>query len=461
MAAANDSRLSVTENTTETRTMRKIRVRILPLVFLLYFIAFLDRANVAYAKLMMSADLGFSEAVYGLGAGLFFLGYFVLEIPGALIVQRWGARRWMARILITWGFCTVMIGFIHTAHQFYTARLLLGAAEAGFYPGIIVYLNEWFPSLHRARAISRFVMASPIALALGGPLSGFILKLQWFNMPGWRWVFILQGVPAVLAGVAVLFIMTDRPKDAKWLQPQERDWLGAVLEAERRAKRAAGRFSIGQALRHPTVLLLCLIIFLANIGIQGFFLWLPTTVQRASGYPPYLSAMISGLPFLIAVAAQACASWSSDRRGERCLHAALPLVASAIIFPVTCVPGLSFGWLLFWLCCSSAAIYGFGPPFWVLPTVTMGEAAGAAAVGFINCFSGLGGFVGPVVVGKMLTGGYSFSQCVFFLSACFLGAGLVTFVIRKRCVLGMRALQVPSLPTSVPRPRYDRTVGTS
>jgi ACS family tartrate transporter-like MFS transporter len=416
----------------EHRTMEKVRRRILPFVFVLYLVAFLDRANVAFAKLTMSVDLGFSEAVYGLGAGLFFAGYFVLEIPGALIVARWGARRWMARILVTWGLCTIAVGMVNTATQFYVTRFILGAAEAGFFPGIIVYLNGWFPSRYRARAMARFVMASPIALTIGGPIAGVILNWHWFHFPGWRWVFIAEGIPAILLGILTLFVMTDRPEHARWLASEEREWLSNELEAERRRKAAFGRFTVWQALRHPTVLLLALIIFLANVGIQGFFLWLPTTVQKASGLSPSLSSVVSGLPFMVAVVAVLFASWSSDRRGERCLHTAIPLVLSAVIFPVTTYPNLSFGWLLFWLCASSAAIYGFGPSYWVLPTLTLGESAAAAAVGLINSCGGLGGFVGPTVVGALLTAGYSFAVAVDFLSICFLLAGVLTFAMRHR-----------------------------
>src|SRR5215470_1462070 len=195
--------------TLEQRTMKKIRRRILPWVFLLYVIAFLDRANVAFAKLTMSGDLGFSEAVYGLGAGLFFLGYFLLEIPGALIVQKFGARRWTARIMTTWGICTILVGLVHTANQFYITRFALGAAEAGFFPGIIVYLSEWFPNQHRARATATFLIASPIALTIGGPIAGLILKLNWLHFQGWQWVFIMEGIPAIVLGLLTLFVMAD------------------------------------------------------------------------------------------------------------------------------------------------------------------------------------------------------------------------------------------------------------
>jgi ACS family tartrate transporter-like MFS transporter len=295
-----------------------------------------------------------------------------------------------------------------------------------------VHSNRWFPKRERARALALFLMASPIALAIGGPIAGMILRWHYFNLPGWRWVFIAEGVPAILLGFITLYVMTDRPEQAKWLQAEERDWLLGELEAEKRQKATLGHFTVWQAIRHPTVLVLAAIIGLANIGIQGFFLWLPTTVHKASGLNPSLSAVVSGLPFAVAVVAVLITSWSSDRTGDRIFHCAIPLILSGFIFPITTISGLSFGWLLFWLCASSAAIYAFGPTFWVLPTLTMGESAGAAALGFVNCFSGVGGFIGPTVVGAILTLNHSYTLAVLFLSFCFLAAGLLTLSMRSR-----------------------------
>ena len=416
--------------------MRKIGMRILPLVFLLYLIAFIDRANVAYAKLTMSAALGFSEAVYGLGAGLFFAGYVILQIPGGLIVQRWGARRFMAVILIAWGFCTIAVGTVHTAREFYITRFILGVAEAGFAPGIIVYLNQWFPSKYRARALARYVMAGTVSLAVGGPIAALLLRVSWLGLPGWRWVFILEGIPAILVGIATPLIMADWPAQARWLQAEERDWVLNELAEEKRRKAIFGKVSVWQALRHPMVLLLSAITFMANVGIQGFFLWLPTTVQRASELPAYLSSAISGLPFAAAILGQLGFGWSSDRTGERIWHTAIPLILASLVFPLTAYPGLSFGWLLFWLCVSGVAIYGFGPPYWTLPTLTLGDAAAAAGIGLINAFGALGGFVGPAIVGRILTAGFSFSAAVVFLAASFLAAGLLTFALRGHVSAG-------------------------
>jgi len=424
------SSLSTIEALSE-RAMRKIRWRILPLMFLIYVVAFLDRANVAYAKLTMSADLGFSEAVYGFGAGVFFAGYLILEIPGALIVEKWGGRRWFARILISWGVCAALVGLIKTPNQFYVTRFFLGLAEAGLVPGAVVYLNQWFPRKYRARAMAKFFMASPIALAVGGPISGWILKFNWWGIHGWRWVFVLEAIPSIILGIVTFLIMTDRPQNVSWLEPKERDWVHDEMEIEKREKARLGKISAWQALGQRNVMILAAITLIANIGISGFFLWLPTTVQKASGMPSHLAAMISGLPFAVAVISQWFFSWSSDRTGERYLHTAGPLILSGLIFPITTLSGLSLGGLLFWLCVSSFAIYGYGPSYWVLPTLTLGESAAAAALGFINICSGVGSFVGPTVVGKMLTLGYSFSTAVFLLSFSFIAAGALTFGLRR------------------------------
>lgn len=412
--------------------MRKIGLRILPILFTLYAIAYLDRANIAFAKLTMAADLGFSEAVYGFGAGVFFIGYLLLEIPGALIVQKWGGRRWFTRILVSWGLCTVLVGFVQTANQFYAARFLLGAAEAGLFPGLIIYVNQWFPKRYRAQAIGAFVVATPISLVLGAPLSGLILKLNWLNMPGWRWVFILEGLPAVLFAFVTFFGLTDRPSDAKWLTEEERAWISDELEAEKRRKIAFGQLTVWRALRQPTVLMLAAITFLTNVGIMGFFLWLPTTIQKASGLPAYLSATISALPFAAGVLSVIVWGRLSDRSGDRIFHTAFPLLLAGLIFPLTTIPGQPFPLLLFLLCLSSAAIYGQGPSFWVLPTITLSESAAAASVGFINSIGALGSFAGPTIVGWLLTANYSFAVGVAFLSLCFLLAAATTRALGKR-----------------------------
>jgi ACS family tartrate transporter-like MFS transporter len=414
--------------------IRKIRNHVLPLVFLIYLVAFIDRANVAYAKITMSSDLAFSERVYGFGAGVFFVGYVILEIPGAMIVRRWGARRWVSRILISWGFCTALTAFIHTALEFYLARFLLGLAEAGLIPGILVYLHDWFPEKYRARALARFFIASPISLAIGGPVAGVVLRLNWLHIAAWRWLFFLEGIPAVVIGIVCLFVMVDGPQKAKWLSAREAQCLLAALEQERRTTiegpagtRPAG--TIWRAFCRADVLLLAAVSFFANIGISGFFLWLPSTIHAVSAVSPAAAAALSGVPFAAAVIAVLSMSHSSDRCGERRLHTAIPLLLAAFIFPLTTRHGLALGPLLLTFCASAAAIYGFGPSYWAIPSQRLAGYQAAAAFGFLNIWGAIGSFVGPSALGILLTNHYSLSTGVMFLSGCFLLAGA--------CVLGI------------------------
>ncbi|HZT31573.1 MAG TPA: MFS transporter [Bryobacteraceae bacterium] len=414
------------------RTRRKISRRLVPFVFLLYIVAYLDRANVAFAKLNMTADLRFSEAVFGFGAGIFFIGYLVLEIPGALLVERWSARKWMARILITWGLCTVWIGFVRTPGQFYLARFLLGLAEAGFFPGIIVYMTHWFVSQDRARAMAGFITAIPVSLALGAPISAALLKANWFGLAGWRWIFILQGLPAVLLGLITIFYLTDHPREAKWLEPEERAWIAGELEAEKRRKRAAGHISAWQALRHRDVLLLAVALSCANIGSYAYAFWLPTTLRRASGFSIPVATAFASLPYVAGFLSVLWSGRDSDRTRERKLHAAIPLLVAAACFTLSALPGQPFPLVLLWLCLTSAAGYMFPPPFWVLPTLVLGESAAAASIGLINAIGNLGGFVGPSVVGYLLTSNYSYTTAMIFLACGYLTAGLLLLTVRIR-----------------------------
>jgi MFS transporter, ACS family, tartrate transporter len=418
------------------RTRRKIFRRTIPFLFVLYIIAYLDRANVAFAKLPMSADLGFSEAVFGLGAGIFFAGYIVLEIPGALIVERWSARIWMARIMITWGLCTVFVGFVNTANQFYIARSLLGVAEGGFFPGIIVYLSHWFSKEDRAKAMAGFTMAAPAAMVIGAPISAMILQLDWLALPGWRWVFILEGIPAVIFGVIVLFYLTDHPRQAHWLKPDERDWIAAKLDAEKQAQRRAGHLTVLQGLREGNVLLLSLACAFSNFSMFAFLLWLPTTIRNASGLSVTVSTICSALPFALAMVTIPLAGRSSDRTGKRKLHTIVPMVLAAGFFLLSAVPGLPFPVVLTLLCLTGAAAFSWGVSFWVIPSLILGEAAAAASVGFINMINSVGSFAGPAVAGYLLTKGFSNREVVVCLSSCFLiSAALIAAVRPKRGVV--------------------------
>ena len=380
----------------------------------------------------MSADLGFSEAVFGLGAGIFYAGYILLEIPGALIVERWSAKIWMSRIMITWGLCTVWVGFVHTANQFYLARCLLGIAEGGFFPGIVVYLAHWFTKQDRARAMAGFTMAAPAALVFGAPISAFILQLDAFGLQGWRWVFILEGLPAVLFGVIILFFLTDHPRQAQWLEPDEREWISSSLDEERQRLRSGGHLTVWQGLRQHNVLLLGLACAFANLSMFAYLLWLPATIRNASGLSVTLSTVCSALPFALAMVTIPLVGRSSDKTGKRKLHTIVPLVLAACFFVLSAIPGLPFPLVLLLLCCTGAAAFSWGVSFWVIPSLILGESAGAASVGFINMVNSVGSFLGPTIVGYLLSEHFTHREVVTFLSSCFLISAALIAAVRPR-----------------------------
>lgn len=417
-----------TAPSTEESVRRKIARRILPFLFLLYAISYVDRANVSFAKLTMSADLDFSEAVYGFGAGIFFLGYFLLEIPGALIIERWSARLYMSRILITWGICTIFEGLVHTPRQFYLARFCLGLAEAGFFPGMLVYLSHWFPQQMRARALSGFIFSVPVSFVIGAPVSALCLSLHWFGLPGWRWLFMLQGVPAVVCGVIVPFYLADRPCHAVWLEPAEREWLQAELDRECDLKQSRGAVSVRNVFTNRMVWLLAFALFLIVLASYGYIFWLPSTIQKASGYSVGFSTTVSAIPFCAAAIVVMIMGRSSDVRGERRLHSAVPLLLAAAFFSAVTFPVQSFPFTMTWLTLTGALLWAWTPSFWVLPTIVLGDSAAAVSLGLINSIGNLGGFVGPTVVGYTLSKWHSYSFVVWFLSGAFAIAAILILI---------------------------------
>jgi ACS family tartrate transporter-like MFS transporter len=410
------------------RARRRIFRRLIPFLFLLYVINYLDRVNVAYAALSMTHDLGFSDRVFGFGAGIFFAGYLLLEIPGALIVERWSARKWIARIMISWGLVTVAVAMVNTPREFYGARFLLGTAEAGFFPGIMVYLRHWFRVEDRAKAAALFMAAIPLSSIVGSPLAGVLLGVHWFGLAGWRWLFIVEGIPAVIFGVLTLVWLTDRPQDARWLPEDERRWIIAELEREAAAHRPV---TVLEAFRHPQVLLISLAWFVKLVGMYGLLFWLPTLLKRASGLPNLTVTLIVIIPYLVALFAMIANGWHSDRTGERRWHGAVPLLIAATSFGVLAGQGSSLPLALTVALFAIVAAGGFSydPPFWASAGSVLSGAAGAAALGFINCIGSIGGFVGPYAVGFLNTRTGSSSAGLAFLTASFyFGALLLLFV---------------------------------
>lgn len=411
---------------------RKVAWRILPFLVVLYIVAYLDRANAGFAKLAMADDLKFSEEVFGTGFGIFFIGYLILEIPGALLVERWSARKWFARILITWGLCSALTALVRTPTQFYVARFLLGVAEAGFFPGLIVYFTHWFQGADRARALSGLILAVPLSLALGAPISGLLLKVDWLGVAGWKWMFILEGLPAVVLGVAALGFMTDRPREAAWLEPAEREWLAGVLEAEARAKALSSRATLWDVLRVPNVWLLALGIFAANTGGYALAFWLPTTVKNLSGGSNTDALLYSSLFYSLGMIGVAFSGWSSDRTGDRQWHCVGAMVATALLLGGSAISGGSFAIAMTWLCLTGLAAYAWPSPFWVLPTLSLSSSAAAVAVGIINMFANLAGFLGNHQVGWLKARGYGERECLLFLAGCYFTGGVLIAFVRLR-----------------------------
>jgi sugar phosphate permease len=411
------------------RAVGKAFKRLLPVLLCLYIVAYLDRANVAYAKTSMSVDLGFSETVFGFGAGIFFVGYFLLEIPGALIAERWSARLWISRILLTWGSLAVAEGFVQTASQFYTVRFFLGLAEAGFFPAAIIYLSHWFPSRTRAKALSGFILAVPLTFVIAAPISAWCLSIDWLGWPSWRWLFVLQGAPAILFGLVVPFCLPDRPRDARWLTKEDREALERKIEEEREQRRKAKAFRVVDALRHPAVWQLSGALFLVVVGSYGFILWLPARLQRMSGAGTIEATLLSGLPFILGVAGVWWMGRWSDRRQERCWHTAIPLLTCAVSFALTMIPGQPFLLYLMWSCITGLALFAWAPAFWSTPTLLLGESAAATSVGLISSIGNLGGFFGPWLVGWLESGGPGRAEAVLALTFA-IAAGVIVSLRR-------------------------------
>jgi ACS family tartrate transporter-like MFS transporter len=413
---------------TEHSARRRIARRLLPFLWLLYMIAFLDRVNVAYAALEMSHDLRFSDRVFGFGAGIFFIGYVLLEIPGALIVERWSARRWIARIMISWGIVTILVGFIHTAKQFYIARFLLGATEAGFFPGIIVYLTHWFCRYDRAKAVAVFMAAIPLSSIVGSPIAGKILSIHWYGLAGWRWLFILEGLPAILFGIVTLVYLTDWPREASWLPSEEREWIENELQREKKIR--ASTLTIWQALRQRNVVLLTLIYFLAVSGLYGFTVWLPTILKRASGFSNWIVTLLVVLPYLAGLAGTLLNGWHSDRTQERRWHASFPLLMGGASLLLAVISSSNIWLELTFFTLFSACVHGYQPCFWALPTATLGESAAAASIGLINSLGNLGGFAGPFVLGYLATQTGSFHSGLTWLVFNLFLAGILVLCLQ-------------------------------
>ena len=414
------------------RARHRIARRLLPFLFLLYVIAFLDRMNVSAAALQMPNDLGFSEGVIGLGAGIFFLGYFLLEIPGALIVERWSARRWIARIMISWGLMTLLMAFIHTSRQFYVVRFLVGAAEAGFLPGVIVYLTHWFRYQDRAKAVAFFYAANPLSYVIGSPLAGLLLGLSWLGLRGWRWLFIIEGIPAVVVGMITIWYLTDWPGQACWLPADEKSWITSELQREKEAKNRRRSYRVWEALRHRDVMLLTVCYFCAMTGSYGIAFWLPTILKRLSGKSDLKVTLLAALPYVAAFVTQQVNGWHSDRTRERRWHAAIPVFVCGLALGLAVVYRSNLTISVGCFVLAGGSFYGFQPVFWAVPTLFLSESAAAASIGLINAVGNLGGFVGPMVIGYLANRTHSFSPGLLYLVASLFVSGVLMLAVGRQ-----------------------------
>jgi MFS transporter, ACS family, tartrate transporter len=420
------------------RARRRITKRLMPFLLLLYLIAYIDRTNVGVAKLHMQGDLGFTDAIIGFGAGIFFVGYFILEIPGTLIVERWSARKWIARIMISWGIVAVFMGFIgmpalnfmSPERQFYSLRFILGLAEAGFFPGVIIYLSHWFRDEDRAKAKARFMIGIPIATVIGIPLSRAILEnITWFGLAGWRWVYILEGIPAVIFGVVTIFYLTDRPHQAKWLPEDEKRWITEQLEQEKQEKLSRGHVSLWQAFKHPQVILLMTIYFFAVTGNYGLTFFLPSITENMGGMSVTVRTIVTTLPYVCCTIAILICGRTSDRMKERRWHTAIPILLCAVGMSVSVLVADYPALVIAALCLAGLAPAAW-PSFWSLPSALLTGSAAAGAIGLINSVGNLGGFVGPYAVGFLRTSTGSFNAGVWVLAVCSLIAGILAIFLK-------------------------------
>jgi MFS transporter, ACS family, tartrate transporter len=422
MAAATTPGSALDTDRLGDRARHHTALRLLPFLFIVYVVNYLDRTSVAYAAIGMSRDLGFSDRVYGLGAGIFFVSYVALQIPGALLVERWSARRMIAGTMVAWGSLTILTALVHTPTQLYVARFLLGAAEAGFFPGVIVYLSHWFIREDRAKATGNFMAAIPISFVIGSPLAGWLLGHSWFGTEGWRWLFVLEGMPAVVLGVGAYFYLTDWPRDARWLAREQREWVEERLRQDKPADARA--ISIAQALRSRTIVLLATVTFLNYLAFYSFSFWFPTMLKRLSGYSDVNVGLLGALPYLALFLGMQANGWHSDKMRERRWHAAVPtLVAGAAALGLILQPpSMPVSLVLFTLVGVGSS---YLPAFWALPTEILSQSAAAAAVGMINAVGSVAGFAGPYLFGYLNTRTGSFSAGLGMIMVAAVAGGLL------------------------------------
>ncbi|HEX9014858.1 MAG TPA: MFS transporter [Chloroflexota bacterium] len=417
----------------EERLMSRLRWKLIPYVFLLYVVAILDRVNVGNAALTMNKELGISAAVFGTIAGIFFIFYFVFEVPSNAILHRVGARIWIARIMITWGIVTILQGFARGTVDLTILRSLLGAAEAGFYPGIVLYFTYWFTTRHHARAVSLFITGVAVANIIGNPIAGWILdNVNWLGMPGWRWLFIMEGIPAVALGILTPFVMTNRPKDAKFLSQEEKSYLINKLAEEQAAREKTVKMSEWGVLKSGRVWYFALAYFGYACGMNGINMWMPQIVKSLSSVLSNTQVgLISAIPFIFSAIAMVLVARHSDKTMERRLHSGLSMLVMVVaLIGLTFTKDLVLSVIL--LCLAAAGIYGWVGTFWALPTAMLGEGTAAVGIALINSIGNLGGFVGPYLFGFLSDSTGSNTAGYYAFAGLVLMTSLLTLALPKK-----------------------------
>lgn len=408
--------MNPTVNALEKRVVSKTMMRILPFILILYIIAYLDRVNLGYAALQMNAELALTAEVFGLLSGIFFIGYFFFEVPSNMIMHKVGPKIWIARIMLTWGIVVILTGFAQTTTQLYILRFLLGVAEAGFFPGIILYLTYWFRNRERGKATAVLILALPIGGLIGAPLSTWILdNISWLNMSGWRWMFIIEGIPALILGVVVLFYMTNRPANAKWLTQDEKDWLEGELEAERQVSKKVNKVSKLEMLKDSKIWKLSLLYFAAYTGIYGLSFWMPTIIKSLSATATTNMEIgwLAMIPSLVGIPAILFVGWNADRTNEYKNHLLVCFLISVLGF-IGCGFSSSVFMMVLMLAITSAGLYGFTGCFFAYLTFFFTDSTAPVGIAVVNSFAALGGFVGPMILGA-----------VAFTTGMFIIAGLL------------------------------------
>jgi ACS family tartrate transporter-like MFS transporter len=408
----------------ETSTIRAISWRLIPFLILAYFLAYLDRVNLGFAALTMNADLNFSPTVFAWGAGIFFIGYFIFEVPSNIALEKFGASRWIARIMVSWGIISALMALVSGSTSFFVLRFLLGVAEAGFFPGIILYLTYWYPAEYRARFLAAFAIAVPVSTVIGAPISGMLLGLDgMMGLKGWQWLFIIEGIPSMVLGVVTWFYLTDKPSKADWLTPDQKMWLADKLESERTVREGAHGMSLGQALTSPRVLMLSVIYFGFVAALYGMQFWLPQIV-KAFGFTNVQTGFVTAIPYLFGSIAMILWARHSDRTRERVWHVGLPLLLIAVALAASGVvtnPTVT----MVALTVAAIGVFCTFALFWTLPTAWLSGTAAAGAIAMINSIGNLAGFGGPYLIGfvKETTG--STSTGLLVLAAMPLIAGIL------------------------------------